>query len=263
MAWISVHEDVKGPKLRKLAKEIGVSKAEALGILNFLWLFGLHNADQSGKLLEAEREDIEDELDQYTSAPVEKVVGALFKTGWLDDNDGRIIIHDWDVWQEQWYKAIERRKKDAERKKKERAKASGKAVDDGQISIEGTQEEEAPPPLPKDEPNHELVKPKYSGSFETFWAAYPKHVEKGGAYKKYLARLNDGFSENELLLAAQRYAEQCARNHTELKYIKQGKTFLGDATPFTDFLPKKEEPQTSFEPDDSNPFAEYGQEEMK
>lgn len=51
MAWISVHEDVVGSKLRKLSNEVGCSQAEALGILNVIWLWGLKNADQTGELM--------------------------------------------------------------------------------------------------------------------------------------------------------------------------------------------------------------------
>ena len=39
MAWISVHEQVIGKKLRSLAKEIGCSQNEALGLLVRLWLW--------------------------------------------------------------------------------------------------------------------------------------------------------------------------------------------------------------------------------
>ena len=45
MAWISVHESVDGPKLRNLYKKLKCSKFEAIGILNFLWFWGLNNAE--------------------------------------------------------------------------------------------------------------------------------------------------------------------------------------------------------------------------
>lgn len=41
MAWVSVHQEVDGAKLRRLYKTIGCSKFEALGILNFLWFWGM------------------------------------------------------------------------------------------------------------------------------------------------------------------------------------------------------------------------------
>ena len=41
MAWVSVHDNVIGGKLRELAKEINCTQEEALGILVSLWLWGL------------------------------------------------------------------------------------------------------------------------------------------------------------------------------------------------------------------------------
>ena len=47
MPWISVHQEVDGTKLRRLYRAIGCSKFEALGILNFLWFWGMKNADET------------------------------------------------------------------------------------------------------------------------------------------------------------------------------------------------------------------------
>ena len=77
---------------------------------------------------------------------------------------------------------------------------------------------------------------KYSCAFEALWAAYPRKKEKGSAYKCYKARLSDGFSEDELLTAVKRYAEENKARGTALRYIKLGSTFLGSDTPFTDYL---------------------------
>ena len=79
---------------------------------------------------------------------------------------------------------------------------------------------------------------KYSPHFSEFWNHYPKKTEKGNAYKCYKARLNDGFSEDELLTACINYAEECKRENRELKYIKNGSTFLSATTPFVDYLKK-------------------------
>ena len=51
MAWISVHEQVVGGKLRTLAKELNCSQNEALGMLVTLWLWGINNADSEGKII--------------------------------------------------------------------------------------------------------------------------------------------------------------------------------------------------------------------
>lgn len=79
----------------------------------------------------------------------------------------------------------------------------------------------------------------YSVHFESFWNAYPRKKEKAKAYKCYNARLKDGYSEEELLTAATKYAEECKVRKTEERYIKLGATFLGPSTPFTDYLKKE------------------------
>jgi hypothetical protein len=79
---------------------------------------------------------------------------------------------------------------------------------------------------------------KYSSSFVTFWETYPKKSDKGQAYKCYKARLNDGWSEEELLIACQNYAAECKKDKRETRYIKNGSTFLSSTTPFTDYLTK-------------------------
>lgn len=79
----------------------------------------------------------------------------------------------------------------------------------------------------------------YTCAFEEFWKAYPRKKDKGNAFKKFNARLNSGFSEVELIEAAKKYALECEENETPERYIKHACTFLGDATPFTDYLAKE------------------------
>lgn len=94
----------------------------------------------------------------------------------------------------------------------------------------------------------------YTIEFEELWKEYPRKVDKAQAYKKYKARLEDGYLHEQLIAAVRNYAAQCRRDRTEEKYIKHGKTFLGESTPFLDYLPK-DEPRAEVEPaDDSNPF---------
>lgn len=76
----------------------------------------------------------------------------------------------------------------------------------------------------------------YSRHFEEFWSVYPRKSEKAKAYKAYNARLKDGFSEDELLAAAEAYSAECQKDRREQKYIKLGATFLSASTPFTDYL---------------------------
>ena len=101
-------------------------------------------------------------------------------------------------------------------------------------------------------------KVEYPKSFEQFWKVYPRRIGKGEAYKKYKARLNDGFSEHELITAAENYAKLCISERTPDNYIKHPKTFLSDSTPFTDYISNSkyvDDDQNG--QDNDNPYAEW------
>lgn len=95
---------------------------------------------------------------------------------------------------------------------------------------------------------------KYKNSFLDFWEAYPRKIDKGNAYKKYQARLNDGYSERDLITAATNYADQCRREKTERKFIKHPKTFLSDTTPFVDYLKNEHQDKKKIIKEGENPF---------
>ena len=142
MAWISVHDHVDGKKLRRMSKMLNCSKAESLGILNFLWFWGLNNADENGRIEDADRDDIAEVLSGKTQLPLREVVDALFSSGWLDDVEGCIYLHDWSDWQEQWYKFRKKKDYDAKRKRLERSRSKG-------------DQDPGPPPPPPDERQEE------------------------------------------------------------------------------------------------------------
>ena len=75
----------------------------------------------------------------------------------------------------------------------------------------------------------------YTDAFESLWKVYPRKKEKASAYKAYKARLKD-YKHEQLLLATQRYAEECKILDTEERYIKHGSTFFGPSLPFADYL---------------------------
>lgn len=136
MAWISVHESIDGPKLRNLYKQLGCSKFEATGILNFLWFWGLTNAERDGLILYAEKEDIERYLYGVGAGCVldpKKIVDALFDSGWLDWSPRGICIHDWETWQAQWQKAKDARERDAARKRESRRNSKAAAQNEEKV----------------------------------------------------------------------------------------------------------------------------------
>ena len=212
-----------------------------------LWSWGMKNADKSGRLIYANEEVIERAIGTVTTRDTRGFAKALFKCGWLDRIGDDIYIHDWDFWQKEWYKSQERREADRDRKNKKNRKAGEEGEEEAeQLTIEGTGEKppEAPPaetpPAPPPEPPKTPKPQSYTPQFEELWDAY--YGEKGvkaEAYKTYKARLNDGWTHQQLLQAVLSYSAQEKRNGTEKRYVKRVKTFLGPNTPFMEFLPNK------------------------
>ena len=255
-----------GKKLRDLGKNLGCTQEETLGLLVSLWLWGIHNADKDGKLIDISRMDVLEAFSYQLLRKLhgEELVNRLIENHWLDETEsGVLYIHDWARWQDQWYKIVERRQRDAVRKRVPSAISTPSENEPQQEQEPETEQEEPEKPEKAEQPVETEVgassKPVYSADFEEFWAAYPRKVEKGNAYKKYLTRRKEGFSDEDLIKAAKLYADQCIRLKTEKQYIKHPKTFLSDSLPFMDYLkmeglaPKIEEPEAV----PKNPFAEW------
>ena len=114
--------------------------------------------------------------------------------------------------------------------------------DNGAYTMVGTSEEESgcrlvASCLPQKRIDKDrLDKDKYICAFDEFWKNYPRKKDKARAYKCYMARLKDGYTEEQLLTACKNYASECAQNKTEERYIKHGATFLSINEPFLDYL---------------------------
>ena len=273
MKCTSIYKSIDGPKLRKLYKALGCSKPEAIGILYFLWDWGLDNADDDGILVGLGKDDVSRYLYGVSSdcgLNMNDVVDALVATGWLDESEDGLVLHDWYDWQGPYYRAKERRKKDAARKAEERRIT--RRIEAQAVTASPLSETVSEPVAQKEEPvqesmfgaieskpgrtSAEAVKSRYAEGFLQFWEAYPRKLGKGDAYKKYQARRKDGFSDEELIQSAKNYAAECRSRRTEKEYIKHPKTFLSDSLPFTDYLPKNDDkPKTQ---QSGNPFEEWG-----
>ena len=195
VAWVSVHQEVDGPKLRKLARTLETSKAEALGIVNFLWFWAMNNADETGLVLEADREDVECALAGVAKIAPGKIVDALFSAGWLDDVSGHIYIHDWDTWQEQWYKLQKTRKYNAERMRKnrqeEKMKEAQRGVDSATKAEDSQSSEQTAPSSPGEKDAD--VKEKKRTPEKKKYAEFVKMTED--EYEKLVSRFGKSFTE--------------------------------------------------------------------
>lgn len=69
--------------------------------------------------------------------------------------------------------------------------------------------------------------PDYAAMFRQWYAVYPKHVDPKDAEQKFTRVLKKGEATfEELIVGAQRYADECAMNRTEKKFIKAPAVFL-------------------------------------
>lgn len=241
MAWINVHEDVVGPKLRDLAKRSGLSLNESLGTLIRIWLWGIKNADQSGLIKSADKVDVANVIASGLSEnldPIE-VVGCMVDAGWIDEQGGELYLHDWDEWQEMWYKYLNKKEKDTARKRKAR---------------EGDKGEEAPTPEAPPPPSPPPAKPKKT------------KPEK----KKYAEFVHMQESEHQKLIAqfGQKAVDKMIEVLDNYKGAK-GKKYADDYRAILNWVVKRVsedfpgliKPQEA--PSDSgseNPFEEWGDE---
>lgn len=133
MAWIESHQGLaRHLKTKRLARKLEVSVPAAIGHLHLLWWWSLDNTPD-GNLSQLEAEDIADEM--MWSGDPELLVNALVESGFMDNIDGVLHIHDF---YEYVGKLVEKRKADAERKRNDRSKSKGNKEDvqqtsDGQV----------------------------------------------------------------------------------------------------------------------------------
>jgi hypothetical protein len=64
------------------------------------------------------------------------------------------------------------------------------------------------------------------GSFDDFWAAYPRKVGKGAALEKYKAALNKGVTPEEIEAALERNKDEWVKEMTPTKYIPHPGTWM-------------------------------------
>lgn len=232
MAWISVHESIIGKKLRSLSKTAGCSQNEAIGLLVRLWLWGIKNADRTGLLVDADKDDVAAILTNGLERSVnpDDVVEAMIQTEWIDDEDGCLYLHDWEEWQQYWYKLIDESAKATERKRRQRErqrKEKSENADVRETAENGT--------VKKAKKKAE----SYSQEFEELWAVYPyKRGNKAKAARSFNARLKEKWTKEQLIAATLGYADACMKKRTEEQYVMHASRFLGPDLEFEKYLPR-------------------------
>jgi hypothetical protein len=223
MAWISVYQQVKDhPKTREFAKQLPCSRHEAIGILVCLWLWGIDNADSNGVIKSASEQDIADGV-LYHAQCAAHLVHSLMNSGWLHKSVDHFILHDWDVWQQHWYKAIEKREANTRRMRETRTKqppcAALCATHRAHNGVPHVQASPSPLPNRNQTVKSSPLTPQGEVTilpigFDEFWHAYPKKAGKQQAYKAWMKLKPSTVLVSEILAAidAQKFSAQWNRN---------------------------------------------------
>jgi len=139
MPWIESHTNIsRHPKTLRLARQLGVIVAQAVGHLHMLWHWTLEFAED-GDLSRFEAAEIATAAG-WPGDP-EAFVAALVECGFLDEDEDRLLVHDWDDY-------AGRLLADRERKRQARKRDAGRSAErpgtdhgtdaDVQQSVRGT-----------------------------------------------------------------------------------------------------------------------------
>lgn len=178
-------------------------------------------------------------LSTYLNRPLPTVQLALstfIKFGMIEIVDDIIFLSNWEKHQN--IEGMERIREQNRIRKQNQREREKRLLEDGHVmsrDSHATEEERRK----KKEEQDIRKKSIYDAHFEEFWQAYAKKRDKKRAYDNYLARLKDGFSEEELLTACKNYMAECKKQNREEKYIKDAKTFLSVNLSFEEYIPKE------------------------
>lgn len=237
MAWIELHEYVwNHPKTVMLSHLLGISKTYAVAHMAKLWTWCIRYAPD-GRLhnnsVGIPSEILAESADYNGNA--QNFVEALIKSGYVDQTDEGLVIHDWHQYagKIEALKAYDRERK---RRQKERSRHSigipqeirGVPADSGinpnpnPIYINNQQEADCA--AQKRQAKTQAQVEEYPKEFISFWTIYPKKADKGAALKAWKARIKAGAKSSAIITGAEKYAASVAE--VDQKYIKNPATFL-------------------------------------
>jgi len=166
MAWIESHQELRHHyKTKRLARELKVSTAAAVGHLHFLWWWAVDFAPD-GDLTKFDDYEIADAMG-YDGKDPAKAKSALISAGFLDNNEqGTITIHDWN---EYAGRTLSQREKARTRSKNYREKQAAHAMDS------------VPPPTRKKLQAENVTEPHQTDNVQVPYANGTHTVQETGA----------------------------------------------------------------------------------
>lgn len=256
--WIKIVTDIFDDEKMLLIESIP-SMADSVIVIWFKLLCMAGKSNNSGVFMLNDKIAYTDEMLAQVFRRDEKIVQVALRTfekfGMIEIINNVITIPNWS--KHQSLDQLEERKEymreymQKYREKQRKLTDSKQCKVNSKVNVNSLEEDK------EVEENKELdIKNKYMCDFEELWNVYPRKKEKAKAYKCYQARLNDGYSNQDILIATKAYAAECKKNKTEEKYIKLAATFLGPNTPFVDYIAKEviESGNSGNKGNESDPF---------
>ncbi|OAB27840.1 hypothetical protein PMSD_23005 [Paenibacillus macquariensis subsp. defensor] len=124
MAWLESHQGLaRHIKTKRLSRKLSVTVPAVIGHLHLLWWWAMDNVPD-GCLSLLEPEDIAEEM--MWPGDANDLITALLEVGFIDEIGNKLFIHDW---HDYLGKLIDKRKTDADRKRRSRKTSSGHPED--------------------------------------------------------------------------------------------------------------------------------------
>lgn len=257
MAWIESNQELgRHPKTKKLSRLLGVNLPSTVGHLMFLWWWALDFA-QDGNLSNYDNDDLAEAM--LYEGDSEFLVECLIKTGFLDESDNDLFIHDWDDYAGRLIEKREaKRAYDKERKRKRKEKLADESesevnhkrfASESQVSHSESQVSHSEstmsraftvpnttvpnttvPNTFKDEKG-KFQKPKENTedtdiAFNVFWNEYPKQVAKKDAFKAWTKLKPNELLTEEIIQGIKGWKETNQWSKDEGQFIPYPATFL-------------------------------------
>lgn len=139
MAWIEAHQGLaQHPKTKRMARMLGISTAEAIGHLFMLWWWAMDYA-QDGDLSKYDEFDIADAAqwtgDAKTFLDAVKNCGPGDSSGFIDERDGGLFLHDWNVYAGRLFNMREQNRERQARHKEQKKNEAAREQRDGNADI--------------------------------------------------------------------------------------------------------------------------------
>lgn len=203
--WLKVEKDTpEKPEILAMATDLGLDPEIVFAKCFKAWRWAdSHTADGNAPCVTAVW------LDALLHAP--RFADALVKVGWLVVRNGSLQFPNFEQHMGQSGK---RRALTARRQKKFRnAKPSRNSNADCVTREEKRRDKEK---IRKESPPR----------FDEFWNLYPRRDRRREAEKAWKARISEGVSEETLIAAARRYADNCRHESREEKFVMLPTSFL-------------------------------------